>query len=253
MFQDDRKLTAHLAAGGKVTETDDLSPRYRGELVRLMASFVDSALAGAAGLVEQINHAPGLSERSAAARMVSEKFDHARAVLTLMERFGVNPDLYVREHPWPARLDRDIDLGNRRVGGDKRLNVFHYPIAGWTDCAAFTMLMGEASAVQLEELCACSYAPLGRVMAGVIVTREQEHARLGLEDLTRAIERAGSTAQAQASVNYWRLRVAATFGRLDSERFDLYRQYGLRQHSNAALVQEWEQRITPALAALTLT
>lgn len=244
----DEALIAHLARGGRITGKDHVSRGYRGELMRLMATLVDSELAGAAGLAEYINRAPGLKERRIAARIVSEKFGHAETVLALMEPFGVNPALYVREHSWTARLDRDLDLGNRRVGGDRRLNVFHYPIDGWTDAVTFNWLMSTASAIQLDELAHCSYLPLAEAMKA-IVAREGEHAVQGGAGLAQAIERSGSRIAAQASVAYWHPRVAASFGRTDSDRLALYAGYGLRRLSNAELLARWNAAITPRLAA----
>ena len=245
----DEALIAHLARGGRIIGKDEVSRGYRGELMRLMTTVVDSELAGAAGLAEYINRAPGLKERRIAAQIVSEKFGHAESVLALMEPFGVNPSLYVREHSWTARLDRELDLGNRRVGGDRRLNVFHYPIEGWIDAVVFNWLMSTASAIQLDELAHCSYAPLAEVMTG-IVAREAEHARHGKAGLEQAAARSGSMLAAQASVAYWRPRVAASFGRTDSDRFALYTGYGLRRHSNAELLGRWTAAVAPLIATL---
>ncbi len=244
-------LVARIGSGGKLGAEDELPAGYRGELTRLMVVFVDSELAGAAGFADCINRAPGLRERATAARIVSEKFAHAEAVLKLLERFGVNPPLYVRSHPWSARLDRSLDLGTRRIGGDKRLNVFHYPLEGWTDAVAMNMLMGAASAIQLSDLLDCSYLPLAEALRR-IVPREAEHAGLGETGLAQAIARDGAGLSAQASLNYWHPRVAATFGRTESERFELYRRYGLRRHSNAELLARWEGEIAARLKRLGL-
>lgn len=247
----DEALMAHLARGGRVADKDELSRGYRAELMRLMTTVVDSELAGAAGLAEYINRAPGLKERRIAARIVSEKFGHAEAVLSLMAPFGVNPAIYVREHSWTARLDRNLDLGNRRVGGDRRLNVFHYPIDGWIDAVTFNWLMSTASAIQLEELARCSYQPLAEAMTG-IVAREAEHASQGGKGLERSLAQGGSVIAAQASLAYWRPRVAASFGRTDSDRLALYTAYGLRRQGNAALLARWNAEIAPRLAVLGL-
>lgn len=247
----DEALIAHLARGGRIADRDDVSRGYRAELMRLMTTVVDSELAGAAGLADYINRAPGLKERRNAARIVSEKFGHAETVLALMAPFGVNPALYVREHSWTARLDRNLDLGNRRVGGDRRLNVFHYPIDGWTDAVTFNWLMSTASAIQLDELAHCSYQPLAEAMAG-IVAREAEHASQGGRGLEQSIAQGGSVIAAQAAVAYWRPRVAASFGRTDSDRLALYASYGLRRQSNAALLARWTAEIAPRLSALGL-
>lgn len=248
----DQELIAEIAKGRKLGAEDALPAGYRGELIRLMAVFVDSELAGAAGFTPFINHAPGLRERAVAARIVSEKFGHAERVLSLMTRFGVDPALYVRSHAWEARLDRFLDLGNRRIGGDKRLNVFHYPVEGWLDAIALNFLMGTASAVQLGELLRCSYAPLAEAMAE-IVPREEEHARLGETALRQLIDRHRPAVDAQLAVAYWFPRVAATFGRVDSDRFDLYRRYGLRQNANAAMLAQWRVDVAARLGKLGLS
>ncbi len=239
MTTDEKTLTDRIAAGEKIERGAALSVGFRSELMRLMVIFADSEIAGAAGFADVINCGPGLKERMIAARIVSEKFQHAETVLALLQDFGVNPALYVSSHPWSARLDRDVDLGARRIGGDKRLNVFYYPLEGWTDAVAMNMLMGAATTVQIGELQHCSYQPLAECMAA-IVQREAEHAELGERGVRAAIERRGSTLAAQAAVGYWYPRVAATFGRIDSDRMNLYRQYGLRQHSNSELLQTWE-------------
>lgn len=251
MSKNEEALLARIANHEKLSTNDELTAGYRGELRRLMVAFVDSELAGAAGFVDIINKAPGMRERCTAARIVSEKFDHAQQVLTLLEGFGVNTDLYVQSHPWDARLSRTIDLGNRRLGGDKRLNVFHYPFEGWLDSVVMNMLMGLASSIQLEELTHCSYAPLVAVM-GEIAAREAEHAELGRNGLQKAIENGYSLEAAQASVDYWYPRVAATFGKSDSQRFDQDKAYGLRKTANADLLAKWEGRMAEQLARIGL-
>jgi len=251
MAKNEDALLARIANNEKLTADDDLSSGYRGELRRLMVSFVDSELAGAAGFVDIINKAPGMRERCTAARLVSEKFDHAQQVLVLLETFGVNTDLYVQSHAWDARLSRTIDLGNRRIGGDKRLNLFHYPYEGWLDSVVMNMLMGLASSIQLEEISHCSYAPLASVM-GQIGAREAEHAELGRKGLMKSLENGYSLEAAQASVDYWYSRVLATFGSTDSQRFAQDKAYGLRKTANADLIAKWETRIAEQLARIGL-
>lgn len=246
----DAELVAHVAAGGKV-EPGDVSPAYRELLTGLMSTFVDSILACAAGFAELINRAPGLPERIVTARIVAEQFTHAQRVLGLLEKFGVDPESHMRSHAWAARLERHIDLGNRRIGTDRRLNLFHYPLEGWIDGVTMNMLMGTASAVQLKELTDCSYRPLALAMRDIAPT-EAQHARFGEAGLRHAVSLAGTTLPAQAAASYWYPRVAATFGRLESERFPMYRDFGLRRHTNAELLRRWDDDIRPRLRALGL-
>lgn len=234
----DDALLAHIDKGERVTADTPLSPTYRGEVMRLMTIFVDTELAWAAGYADFINRAPGMRERVVAARIVAEKLAHAERVLSLQEAFGVKPELYIREHAWTARLDRNVDLGTRRVGDDKRLNVLHYPLEGWTDAVVMNALMGPATVLHLTELAQASYAPLSDTMAA-IVEREAEHAHLAEKGVAQAVQRQGRAAP-QAAVDYWYPKMAATFGKLDSDRFDLYARYGLRRATNAELLALWQ-------------
>ena len=81
MLQDkDRGLAARIAAGERIAGPDEVTPGYRGELMRQMVVLVDSELAGAAGFADQINAAPTLADRVGAARIVSEKlFEDVKA------------------------------------------------------------------------------------------------------------------------------------------------------------------------------
>jgi 1,2-phenylacetyl-CoA epoxidase catalytic subunit len=269
MQKQDQSFFERIAAGHDVVRSDTAAAAtadgdglrcagepvptgYRNELMRLVVVFADSELAGAAGFCPFINRGPGLRERIVAAKIVTEKYVHADMALNLLEPFGVNPVLYVRSHAWDSRLDRNIDLGTRRIGGDKRLNVFHYPLEGWEDALVFNMLMGAATAVQLGEMAASSYAPLA-VTIKQILPREQEHAQLGESGVSQAIARSGSKAAVQAAVDYWHPRVAATFGRVDSDHAAIYIRYGLRRRSSAAMLGDWKAQSAAALKRLGLT
>ena len=246
----DEDLT-YLASGGKLTAPDNATPRYRAEVMRLMAVLTDSLLAGAAGFADCINLAPGLAERITATRIVLEKFGHAERILRLMDQFGANTAQYVSAHPWAARLDRSLDLGTRRIDGDVRLNVFHYPIQGWVDATVMNLLMGRATAIQLDELTRCSYAPLADAVVEILPV-EARHAGLGEKGVRAALAGGHDRTDAQASVNYWYKRVADSFGRAVSDRFETYRKYGLRQRTNRELLERWRAEVAPVLADLGL-
>ncbi|MDO8789039.1 MAG: Phenylacetic acid catabolic protein [Sulfuritalea sp.] len=260
MQKQDKDFLDRIAAGHKIAAPDGdvlrcagetVPTGYRSELMRLVVVFADSELAGAAGFCPFINKGPGVRERIVAAKIVTEKYVHAEMALKLIEPFGVNPLLYVRSHAWDSRLDRHIDLGTRRIGGDKRLNVFHYPLEGWEDAVVFNMLMGAATAIQLGEMAQSSYVPLAGAIAHIL-PREKEHAQLGESGVRQAIERSGSKAAAQAAVNYWYPRVVATFGRVDSDHAAVYIQYGLRRRSSAAMLRDWKAQSAAALKRLGL-
>ena len=220
-------VEAYLAEGGVLTSPANAPPRYRGELMRYMASFVDSELAGSAGFADLINAAPGLKARIAAARIVLEKTDHAERVLGLMGEFGADIAAYATRRSWSARVGRDAALGAQRHGGDMRLAVFHYPLQGWIDAVTFNVLMGEAVGVQLAEYARASYTPLAEQLS-FIAPRERRHAELGLEGLRRIVESEEGRERAKASVAYWRPRVGESAPR------------AVRVVAKANLIQETE-------------
>lgn len=243
-------IESYLAQGGVLTAPGNAPARYRGELMRLMSSFVDSELAGSAGFAASINFAPGIKERIAASRITLEKADHAERVLAVMATFGTDTARYQAQHDWAARVDRDADLGTARKGGDMRLSVFHYPITGWEDAVVMNVLMGMAAGVQMTELTRVSYAPLAEVYRQ-IAPREARHTELGLEGL-EAIVAAGRSAAARGAIAYWRPRVAATFGAAGSARFDTLKAFGLRHRPNEALLADWATALDARLRALDL-
>lgn len=248
---DEESLVGFVAGGGKLSAPDNLTARYRGELMHLMAIFVDSEMAGASGFADCINLAPGLKERITATRIVLEKLDHARRVFALMEQFGANTSQYVGTHPWSSRLDRSVNLGTRRMEGDMRLNVFHYPINGWVDAVVMNWLMGQATVVQIDELTRTSYQPLADTLSDILPV-EKRHAELGEKGLRIALEKGHDRTDAQASVNYWYPRVADTFGRGTSDHFEQHRKYGLRRKGREELLPCWQSLVLPVLEQLGL-
>jgi 1,2-phenylacetyl-CoA epoxidase catalytic subunit len=239
----------YLSKGGKFSSPGNAPARYRAELLRVMASFVDSEMAGAAGFADCINQGPGVKERIAASRIVLEKLDHAERVLKIMGDFGANTARYQNVHPWAARIGRDEDIGVTRRDGDMRLNVFHYPIAGWTDAVAMNVMMGAATVIQLGDLANCSYQPFGAALREIL-PRERRHAELGEEGLRNLAARGGKERDAiSASVDYWWPRIAATFGAPKSERTQLLKKFGVRRRSNEELLQEWRDRMSVVLSS----
>ena len=241
----------YLAKGGVLTSPGNVPARYRGELMRLMGSFVDSELAASAGFAASINFAPGIKERIAASRITLEKADHAERVLAVMADFGTDTARYQRQHDWAARVARDADLGATRTGGDMRLSVFHYPITGWSDAVVMNVLMGLATSVQMTELTRVSYAPLAEVFRE-IAPREARHAELGIEGLDRLAATEEGRSEARAAIAYWHPRVAATFGVAGSARYDTQARFGLRHATNEVLLSRWTALIAETLGPIGL-
>jgi 1,2-phenylacetyl-CoA epoxidase catalytic subunit len=218
--------------------------------MKLMASFVDSELAGAAGFADIINQGPGIKERIAAARIVLEKTDHADKVLRIMGDFGADTDRYANHHPWTARLAREADIGATRGEHDMRLAVFNYPLTGWTDAVTMNLLRGRAVAVQMTDFALVSYQPLAEAFRAIAPV-EAHHAELAEEGIAKLIAN-GETPAIEASLAYWWPRVAASFGATASAKADSLRAMGLRHVPNAELKARWEAETHAVLARLGL-
>lgn len=248
---EEMSIKDYLAAGGVLTSPDNATPRYRAELMKLMATFVDSELAGAAGFADIINEAPGIKERIAAARIVLEKNDHAFRVLKLMGEFGANTERYATHHPWTERLEREADIGATRSEHDMRLAVFNYPLDGWVDAVTMNLLMGRAVTVQLAELQMVSYQPLAEQFRS-IAPREARHAELAEEGLRGLLAEEDAKEIVQASIDYWWPRVGASFGTAASGKFETLRTFGLRKTPNEELKKRWEAEAGGVLSSLGL-
>lgn len=247
---EDMTIESYLSQGGKLTNPTNVPPRYRAELMKIMATFIDSELAGAAGFADVINDGPGIKERIAAAKIVLEKTDNADTVLKLLGEFGADTARYATSHPWTARLPRDAAPGTRRSDHDMRLSVLNYPLDGWTDAVAMNLCMGLAVGTQLSELQNVSYQPLAEALRKVAPV-EARHVELAEEGLAKLAEQ-GQTDAITTAVGYWRPRVAAIFGDVDQARFDQLAAWGLRHRPNAALRDDWSTRLDASLSRLGL-
>ena len=240
----------YLAKGGVLTSPDNVPARYRGELMRLMSSFVDSELAASAGFADSINFAPGIKERIAASRITLEKADHAERVLMVMASFGTDVERYQAQYDWAARVERNADLGSTSTGDDMRLSVFHYPITGWIDAVVMNV-QGLATEVKMAEMTRISYTPLAETLRE-IAPREKRHTELGLEGLAKLAANAANKAGIEAAIAYWKPRVAASFGVAGSARYDMLARFGLRHIPNETLLAQWEALVAERLKSLGL-
>ncbi|MDU8926246.1 Phenylacetic acid catabolic protein [Alisedimentitalea sp. MJ-SS2] len=241
---DDMSIQDYLAQGGKLTNPTNVPPRYRAELMKLMTTFVDSELAGAAGFADVINAGPGIKERIAAAKIVLEKTDNADKVLKVMGEFGVDQDRYANHHPWTARLERGADIGATRSEHDMRLAVFNYPLEGWGDAVVMNLLMGTAVGTQMQDFTKVSYQPLAEAFREVAPV-EARHAELAEEGLERLLGE-GQKDALQASVDYWWPRVARSFG--SGETFEALNAMGLRHTPGDVLKSGWQERASAILS-----
>lgn len=244
---DEMNIEDYLAQGGRLTNPANVPSRYRAELMKIMATFVDSELAGAAGFADVINTGPGIKQRIAAAKIVLEKTDNADKVLRLMGEFGANVARYATHHPWTDRLPRDTAPGARRSAHDMRLSVLNYPLEGWTDAVVMNLCMGLGVGVQLAELQQVSYQPLAEAIRAVAPI-ERRHTELAEEGLAQLVET--DEGGVRDSLAYWTPRVAAMFGDVSEERMAQLRAWGLRRQTGAEMQATWRAALDDATGAL---
>ncbi|MEX0302375.1 MAG: Phenylacetic acid catabolic protein [Leisingera sp.] len=249
-MSEEMSIESYLAQGGVLTNPSNVPPRYRAELLKMMATFVDSELAGAAGFADIINEGPSIKSRIAAAKIVLEKSDSAEKVLRIMGEFGANIERYADHHPWTARLERQADIGQSRSKHDMRLAVFNYPLEGWADAVVMNLLMGRAVAVQLEELSHVSYQPLAEAFRAILPV-ETRHAELAEEGVMVLVEAQGAEAL-QELADYWWPRVGVSFGSETSQKFEGLRAMGLRRTPNAKLKACWQDQVAELLSRIGL-
>lgn len=249
-MSEEMNIADYLAQGGRLTNPANVPTRYRAEIMKIMATFVDSELAGAAGFADVINTGPGIKERIAAAKIVLEKTDNADKVLRLMGEFGANTDKYANHHPWTDRLPRNTAPGTTRSAHDMRLSVLNYPLDGWTDAVVMNMLMGLAVGVQLSEFLRCSYQPFAEAIREV-APRERRHTELAIEGVEKLFAQ-GETEPVNQSVAYWWPRVSESFGAGATARNEKLVKLGLRTVSNADLHTQWVGQASQTLADLGL-
>lgn len=261
IMNDDMTIEDYIKKGGVLSSPANVPARYRAELLRLMASFIDSEIAASAGFASVLNEAPGITQRINAARIILEKAENGVAVLELMGEFGADIERYGNgdhtnsDFSWADRLERDADIGGARAHErDMRLSVFYYPLQNWQDAVMMNVLMGKATDIQLEELSDISYAPLADIFRAIRGT-EALHTSLGREELLHLAKGAyknDTTDELKRSFNYWLPRVQASFGSVNSARFERLKNYGLRHRSNQHMLDEFNKRAEELRQALRL-
>jgi len=218
-------------AAGEIQDVDEIPDDvYREALINLLLQEADSELAGAHGYVPCITMAPSIEEYLAVAMMVKDEFRHARVCYKLLEHLGVDVDERVQSFDFTLRVSDD-DLGTARAAGDKRVNIFYYPIRDWYDFIAFNFCMDRGAGHQLEDVLMSSYRPWARVMEGIF-KEEMFHIAHGDNWVKRLAADPDSKPKMQAAIDKWFPRTMNIFGRANAPKNRLYREIGLKVRDN---------------------
>ena len=229
-------LLARIGPGERIEALEQMTEEYRQSLVHLMTMQADSELAGGYGYVPWIMKAPGVEEKHVVAQIVKDELRHAAVMYGLLADLGVDVDAHVQAHDeaFAMRIDASADIGTARVGPDKRVNIFYYPIDTLADFIFFNFCMDRGAGHQ-----------------GHLQGRDVPHpygefwvAKLAGDPATRA--------EAQATLNKWFIRTMNIFGRPGSPKNALYRKYRLKIRDNDEARQTFAAEVTEKARAVGL-
>ncbi|HEX2172631.1 MAG TPA: Phenylacetic acid catabolic protein [Dehalococcoidia bacterium] len=246
------ELQDRLDRGEKIRHRSEMTDEYYENLVNLMLQQADSELAGAIGYVPWPARSPGIEEKLIVANMVKDEFRHAKAIYGLLRDLGVDVDAHVARHDFNLRLAEQKDLGTQRAAGDKRVNIFYYPIETWCDFIMFNFMMDRGAGHQLEDGLECSYEPWANELKR-IAKEETTHLRHGDLWVEKLAKDPATKDEVQDAVNRWFPRTMNIFGRPGTPRNALYRRLVLKKRDNDEVRQAFVADIKPKLDAWGLT
>jgi ring-1,2-phenylacetyl-CoA epoxidase subunit PaaA len=239
-----REMLAKIESGARLESAHEMTPEYRDNLVHLMTMQADSELAGGYGYVPWIAKAPTVEEKHVVAQIVKDELRHAAVMYGLLADLGFDVDAHVRRHDeiFTMRIGSDADLGTARITSDKRVNIFYYPIDTWADFVFFNFCMDRGAGHQLEDVRGCSYGPWVRAIDGIF-KEEKFHIRHGEYWVKKLAENPATHDEAQATFGKWYIRTMNIFGRPDSPKNQLYRQYRLKRRDNDEVRQAFAAEV----------
>jgi ring-1,2-phenylacetyl-CoA epoxidase subunit PaaA len=238
-----QRMESEVAAAKSIERPEDLTPFYKEHLINLLYMQADSELAGALGYVPCVPMSPNVEEFLASSMIVKDEFRHARVVYKLLENLGEDVNAHVHEYDYTMRLaDDNADIGAQRAGGDKRVNIFYYPIPTWIDFVMFNFCMDRGAGHQLEDSLQASYRPWARVLEGIF-KEEKFHIAHGDNWVKRLAQDPKTHDDTQAALNKWFPRTMNIFGRPNSPKNKIYRELGLKKRDNDEVRHTFAQEV----------
>ena len=235
-------MSERIRRGESIETFDEMSDEYYDHLSNLMLQQADSELAGGFGYVPWIMKAPTTEEMLVVSNIVRDEVRHARAMYRLLEdiRFGV--DDWVDKMDFTFRVDDQESLGTKRAAGDKRVNIFYYPIDSWADFVMFNFLMDRGAGHQLEDVKTCSFGPWRREIDRIF-KEENTHIAHGDYWVKRLALDNSTKAEIQGALDRWWPRVMVIFGRPGSRKNQRYRDLGLKARDNHVVRQTFAEEV----------
>jgi len=236
-----------LARGEKIASIEQMSPEYYAALLNLLQMQADSELAGGIGYMPWIAKAPGVQEKLVVASIVKEEIGHANLIYNLLRKLEFDVDAHVAAHQWELRVDNG-NIGTDRLADDRRVNIFYYPIDTWADFIMFNFTMDRGAGHQLYDAEHCSYAPWNRAI-GKIAAEEAGHMHHGDSWVQRLAQNPETHDDIQAALDRWYPRVMNIFGRPNTPKNRLYREFGLKVRDNDDVRRAFVEDVQPKVDA----
>ena len=227
----EERMLEKLKKGESIETPDDMSDEYYDHLTNLMVQQADSELSGGFGYVPWIMKAPTTEEMLIVSNIVRDEVRHARAMYRLLEDMKFGVDDWVEKMDFAFRVDDSQFLGDKRASGDKRVNIFYYPIESWADFIMFNFLMDRGAGHQLEDVKTSTYGPWRREIDRIF-KEELTHVAHGDYWVKRLSLDPKTKPEIKAALDRWWPRVMSIFGRPGSRKNKRYLELGLKKRDN---------------------
>ena len=176
---------------------------------KVIASHVRNELAGAAVFDEPaIGLAPGPQEKWLACRIAMEEYGH---------------------HLKFNRLAAELGLEDPLAG--RPLSVFDYELETWVEFVVLKAIVDLAEVVLMEELADTTYLPLRR-LASRLLPEERFHVSFGKAHTRELAKDPATRPLVQEAARDLVLFTLPFFGRSASANNELFRRWGIKQHTN---------------------
>jgi ring-1,2-phenylacetyl-CoA epoxidase subunit PaaA len=248
-------MLAKIEKGEKLEPNDPMTVEYRELLLNLLTMQADSELSGGYGYIPWISQAPTIEEKLIVANIVRDEILHGKRMYKLLEDLGVEVDSRIKENDeaFLYRLDNNsANIGTQRAKGDKRVNIFYYPIETWTDFIMFNFCMDRGAGHQLHDALHCSYAPWARVTEQIF-KEEVTHVAHGEKWVKKLAQDPATREECQQTFNKWYVRTMNIFGRGNSPKNALYRKYRLKLRDNEEVRDTFHREVVELVTEWGLT
>jgi ring-1,2-phenylacetyl-CoA epoxidase subunit PaaA len=209
-------MTAAPIAIKSVEELKSASPDYQMAVRKIVRSHAVNELYGAQVFDEPaIALAPTPYAKWLTCRVAMEEYGHHVRFRELGEQMGVPQTEMV-----PT--------------GKQPLSIFEFPLKTWEEFCVIKLLADMAEILQVEDLLHCTFHPL-RNLARMTMPEERFHAQFGKDFCIELCQTPEGRRNVQDAIDRYFPMLPAFFGKTQSKNNDMYRQFGIKQRTNAEM------------------